>query len=153
PIRKILIANRAEIALRVMRTCRTMGIASVAVYSSADEQAPHVLFADEAVHIGPAPSKNSYLNIDKIIEAARRTGADAIHPGYGFLSENAEFAEACVNAEITFIGPTAEAIRSMGSKTNARRMISEAKVPIVPGYDGREQSPNKLRARAEAIGL
>src|SRR5262245_40456492 len=135
PIRKILIANRAEIAQRVMRTCRTMGIASVAVYSNVDEQGPHRRFADEAVHIGPAPSKDSYLNIDRIIEAAKRTGADAIHPGYGFLSENAEFAEACVDAGITFIGPTAEAIRSMGSKATARRMIAQAGVPIVPGYD------------------
>ena len=130
-----------------------MGIASVAVYSTVDEQAPHVRFADEAVQIGPAPSKDSYLNIDRIIEAARRTGADAIHPGYGFLSENAEFAEACVNTGITFIGPTAAAIRSMGSKTRGRRMVAEAKVPIVPGYDGHEQSSNKLRAMAESIGL
>src|SRR5262249_32018729 len=103
PIKKILIANRAEIALRVMRTCRHMGLPSVAVSSSVDERAPHIRFADEAVHIGPAPSKDSYLNIERIIEAAKRTGVDAIHPGYGFLSENAEFAEACVNAGITFI--------------------------------------------------
>ena len=130
-----------------------MGIASVAVYSTVDEQGPHVRFADEAVHIGPAPSKDSYLNIDRIIEAARRTGADAIHPGYGFLSENAEFADACVKTGITFIGPTAAAIRSMGSKTSARKMIAEAKVPIVPGFDGDEQSSNKLRIMAEAIGL
>ena len=130
-----------------------MGVSSIAVYSTADEQAPHVLFADEAVHIGPAPSKDSYLNIDRIIEAAKRTGADAIHPGYGFLSENPEFAEACVNAGITFIGPTAAAIRSMGSKTSARKILAEAKVPIVPGFDGDEQSSNKLRIMAETIGL
>jgi acetyl/propionyl-CoA carboxylase alpha subunit len=122
------------------------------VYSNADEQAPHVRSADEAVHIGAAPSRDSYLNIERIIEAAKRTGADAIHPGYGFLSENADFAEACVDAGVTFIGPAAEAIRSMGSKATARRLIAEAKVPIVPGYDG-EQSPTKLRSKAEAIGL
>jgi len=130
-----------------------MGISTVAVYSTVDEQAPHVHFADEAVHIGPAPSQDSYLNIARIIEAAKRTGADAIHPGYGFLSENADFAEACVNSGIVFIGPTAAAIRSMGSKTSARRMLAEAKVPIVPGYDGHEQSPDRLRPRAEEIGL
>jgi 3-methylcrotonyl-CoA carboxylase alpha subunit/geranyl-CoA carboxylase alpha subunit len=152
-IKKILIANRAEIALRVMRTCRNMGISTVAVYSAADARAPHVRVADEAVYIGPAPSKDSYLNIERIIEAAKRKRADAIHPGYGFLSENAEFAEACANAGITFIGPTPEAIRSMGLKTTARKIIAEADVPVVPGYDDDEQPPNKLRGKIEAIGL
>jgi len=152
-IRKILIANRAEIALRVMRTCRDMGISTVAVYSDADERAPHLRFADEAVHIGPAPSKDSYLNIDRIIAAAKQTGAEAIHPGYGFLSENAEFAETCAREGITFIGPTASAIRSMGLKTTARKMIAQARVPIVPGFDGGDQSADKLREKAEAIGL
>ncbi len=149
----ILIANRGEIALRVMRTCRAMGISTVAVYSDADALAPHVHFADEAVHIGPAPSKDSYLNIEKIIDAAKRTGAGAIHPGYGFLSENADFAEACEAAGITFIGPSADAMRKMGLKSTARRMMAEAGVPIVPGYDGEDQSVETLRKNVEAIGL
>jgi len=149
----ILIANRGEIALRVMRTCRAMGISTVAVYSDADARAPHVRLADEAVHIGPAPSKDSYLNVDKIIEAAKRTCAEAIHPGYGFLSENADFAEACEAAGITFIGPSSDAIRKMGLKNTARRMMAEAGVPIVPGYDGEDQSIETLSKNAEAIGL
>ena len=147
--RKILIANRGEITIRVMRTCRAMGISTVAVYSDADARSAHVRFADEAVHIGPSPSKDSYLNVEKIIEAARRTGAGAIHPGYGFLSENADFAEACEAAGITFIGPTADAIRRMGLKITARRMMADAGVATVPGYDGYEQSGRN----AEAIGL
>ncbi len=149
----ILVANRGEIAQRVMRTCRAMGISTVAVYSDADARSPHVRFADEAVHIGPAPSKDSYLNVEKIIEAAIRTGAEAIHPGYGFLSENADFAEACEIAGITFIGPTPDAIRKMGLKSTARRMMAEAGVPIVPGYDGEDQSLEGLSKNAEAIGL
>jgi len=149
----ILIANRGEIALRVMRTCRALGISTVAVYSDADVRAPHVRFADQAVHIGPAPIKDSYLNIEKIIDAARRTGAEAIHPGYGFLSENADFAEACEAAGITFIGPNADAIRKMGLKNTARRMMAEAGVPIVSGYDGEDQSIEALSKNAEAIGL
>src|SRR5437773_9935077 len=120
PFNRILIANRGEIAIRVMRTCRAMGISTVAVYSDADERTPHVRFADEAVHIGPAPSKDSYINVGKIIDAALRIGAEAIHPGYGFLSENADFAEACEAAGITFIGPSAGAIRKMGLKSTAR---------------------------------
>jgi len=152
-LNKILIANRGEIALRVTRTCRAMGISIVAVYSDADARAPHVRFADEAVHIGPAPSKESYLNIQKIIEAARRTGAEAIHPGYGFLSENAGFAEACEAAGIKFIGPTADAIRKMGLKSTARRMMAAGGVPVVPGYDGEDQSIETLSKSAEAIGL
>jgi acetyl-CoA carboxylase biotin carboxylase subunit len=150
---KILIANRGEIALRVMRTCRAMGISTVAVYSDADARALHVRFGDEAVHIGAAPSKDSYLNIEKIIEAARRTGAEAIHPGYGFLSENADFAEACEAAGITFIGPAPDAIRKMGLKNTARQIMSAAGVPVVPGYDGEDQSPEVLREKAVAIGL
>ncbi len=130
-----------------------MGISIVAVYSDADARAPHVRFADEAVHIGPAPSKESYLNIQKIIEAARRTGAEAIHPGYGFLSENAGFAEACEAAGIKFIGPTADAIRKMGLKSTARRMMAAGGVPVVPGYDGEDQSIETLSKSAEAIGL
>jgi acetyl-CoA carboxylase biotin carboxylase subunit len=150
---KILIANRGDIASRVMRTCRAMGISTVAVYSDPDARAPHVRFADEAVHIGPAPGKDSYLNIDKIIAAAKQTGADAIHSGYGFLSENADFAEACEAAGITFIGPSSDAIRKMGLKSTARKMMAEAGVPIVPGYDGEDQSIETLSKKAEAIGL
>jgi acetyl-CoA carboxylase biotin carboxylase subunit len=149
----ILIANRGEIALRVMRTCRAMGISTVAVYSEVDARALHVRFADEAVNIGPAPSKDSYLNVDKIVEAAKQTGAEAIHPGYGFLSENAGFAEACEAAGITFIGPSADSIRKMGSKTAARQIMASAGVSIVPGYDGEEQSIEALRKNAIGIGL
>jgi acetyl-CoA carboxylase biotin carboxylase subunit len=149
----ILIANRGEIALRVMRTCRAMGIATVAVYSDADAQAPHVRFADEAVHLGPAPSKDSYLNVERIIDAARRTGTDAIHPGYGFLSENAAFAEACEAAGITFIGPPAGIIRKMGLKSTALRLMAEAGVPVVPGYHGEDQSLETFSENSEAIGL
>jgi len=150
---KILIANRGEIALRVMRTCHAMGISTVAVYSDPDARAPHVRVADEAVLIGPAPSKDSYLDIERIIEAGKRTGADAIHPGYGFLSENAEFAEACEAAGITFIGPSSDAIRKMGLKNTARRIMAEAGVPIVPGQDGQDQSIETLRKNVEALGL
>jgi acetyl-CoA carboxylase biotin carboxylase subunit len=151
--RKILIANRGEIALRVMGTCRAMGIATVAVYSDADANAPHVRFADEAVHIGAAPAKDSYLNISKIIEAARLTGADAIHPGYGFLSENAEFAEACTRAGFVFIGPQADTIRRVGLKSPARKLAAAAGAPVVPGYDGEEQDNEILRAEILKIGF
>jgi propionyl-CoA carboxylase alpha chain len=151
--RKILIANRGEIALRVMRTCREMGIATVAVYSEADVSAAHTRYADEAAFIGPAPSKDSYLCIEKVIEAARRTGADAIHPGYGFLSENAEFAESCAAAGIVFIGPPPQAIRRMGLKSRARKLMAEAGVSIVPGYDGDRQDVETLRAEMAKIGL
>ncbi len=151
--RKILIANRAEIALRVMRTCRAMGIATTGVYSDADIDAPHTRFADEAVHIGPSPGKDSYLNLAKIIEAAQRSGADAIHPGYGFLSENAEFAEACARAGIIFIGPSPRVIRQMGLKSAARRLMSEAGVRVVPGYDGEDQGIETLRAQIRRVGF
>jgi acetyl-CoA carboxylase biotin carboxylase subunit len=150
---RILIANRGEIALRVMRTCREMGISTVAVYSDADARAPHVRFADQAVHIGPAPSKESYLNTERIIEAAKKTGADAIHPGYGFLSENAEFANACEQAGIAFIGPKPDAIRKMGLKSTARGLMMKAGVPVVPGYHDDDQSLQTLTENAEAIGL
>jgi len=153
PFRKILIANRGEIALRVMRTCREMGISTVAVYSEADARAPHVRFADESVHIGPAASKDSYLNIERIIDAARRTGAEAIHPGYGFLSENADFTEACEAAGITFIGPKPDAIRKMGLKSTARGLMMKAGVPVVLGYHDDDQSLQTLSENAEAIGL
>jgi acetyl-CoA carboxylase biotin carboxylase subunit len=151
--RKILVANRGEIALRVMRTCRAMGIETVAVYSDADAQAPHVRFAVEAVHLGAAPAQDSYLRIDKIIEAAIRTGADAIHPGYGFLSESAEFAEVCAVAGVVFIGPSPAAIQAMGLKNSARRLAMEAGAPVVPGYDGEDQSIETLRARMIEIGF
>ena len=145
---KILVANRGEIAIRVMRTCRAMGISAVGVYSDADLRSPHVRYADEAVRIGPPPGKDSYLSIGNIIEAAQRTGAEGIHPGYGFLSENADFAEACDAAGITFIGPTAPAIRAMGLKSTARGLISRAGVPVVPGYDGLD-----IPKQGEAVGF
>src|SRR5271170_2670147 len=131
---KILIANRGEIACRVIKTARRMGIATVAVYSEADSEALHVRMADEAVPIGPAPSTESYLRIEGIIEACRKTGAEAVHPGYGFLSERAEFASALAEAGIVFIGPTPEAIAAMGDKISAKRLAQEAGVATVPGY-------------------
>src|SRR5215470_16882884 len=145
---KILIANRGEIALRIMRTCRRLGIASVPVYSEADSRSPHARLADEAVCIGPPPVRRSYLNIERIIDAARRTGAQAVHPGYGFLSENAEFAAACAEAGLVFIGPSPESIRSMGLKSTARKMMAWAGLPIVPGYDGEDQDLESLRCSA-----
>lgn len=141
-IRKLLIANRGEIAVRVIRACREMGIASVAVYSEADKESLHVQLADEAVCIGPAPSSKSYLNMERIISAALVTGADAIHPGFGFLSENAAFAECCEKCGITFVGPPSSVIRSMGNKQEARNTMIKASVPVIPGtetsvYDGK----------------
>ena len=149
---KVLVANRGEIACRVMATCRRLGIATVAVYSDADANARHVALADEAVHIGPSAARDSYLVIDKIIAAARRTGAQAIHPGYGFLSERAEFADACATAGITFIGPSPSAIRAMGLKGAAKALMVQAGVPVVPGYHGDDQSPDFLAAEAARIG-
>jgi acetyl-CoA carboxylase biotin carboxylase subunit len=134
--KKILIANRGEIALRIIRTCRDMGIKTVAVYSEADKDSLHVRFADEAVCIGPPPSRDSYLSIPRIIAAAEITNADAIHPGYGFLAENAEFSEICQESEIKFIGPSPEMIRSMGDKAYAKETMRKANVPVVPGSDG-----------------
>ena len=151
--RKILVSNRGEIALRIMRTCRRMGIATVAVYSDADARSPHVRFADGAINIGPAPGKESYLVIEKIIEAARRTDADAVHPGYGFLSENADFAARCESAGLTFIGPSSDSIRRMGLKSAARRIMAEAGVPVVPGYDGSDQRAEALSGHALEVGL
>src|SRR5690606_1233635 len=137
--RKILIANRGEIACRIIRTARRMGIATVAVYSDADAHALHVEMADEAVRIGPAPVAESYLAAEKIIEAARMRGAEAIHPGYGFLSENPEFVDRVVAAGLTFIGPSAASIRAMGLKDAAKRLMEQAGVPVVPGYHGEAQ--------------
>jgi acetyl-CoA carboxylase biotin carboxylase subunit len=151
--KRILIANRGEIAVRIMRTCRAMGIESVAVYSDADENAPHTRLAGQAVQIGPPPATESYLNINRIIDAAARTRADAIHPGYGFLSENGDFADACSAAGIVFIGPSSDAIRKMGSKSVARRLAVDAGVPVVPGYDGDVQDVALLRERAIVIGF
>lgn len=152
-IRRVLIANRGEIALRIIRTCRQMGLATVAVYSAADADAPHVEAADAAVPIGPAPATESYLNIGRIIAAARETGADAIHPGYGFLSENAAFAEACEQAGVTFVGPPASVIRHTGLKTAAREAVKAAGVPIVPGVAPADQSDAALAAALGAVGL
>ncbi|MBI0537617.1 acetyl-CoA carboxylase biotin carboxylase subunit [Roseomonas sp. KE2513] len=148
----ILIANRGEIACRVIRTARRMGIRTVAVHSDADADAMHVAMADESRRLGPAPARESYLRIDAIIAAARASGAEAIHPGYGFLSENAEFAEACAAAGIVFIGPPPSAIRAMGSKSAAKALMERAGVPLVPGYHGEDQSPDTLRQAAERIG-
>lgn len=151
-LQKLLIANRGEIACRIIRTAQRMGIQTVAVYADADSQALHVKLADEAVHIGPSASAESYLVIDKIIAAAKQTGAQAIHPGYGFLSENEAFADACASNNIIFVGPPVNAIAAMGSKSAAKAIMAEANVPLVPGYHGSEQSPAFLAEEAEKIG-
>jgi len=150
--RSLLIANRGEIACRVIRTARRMGLRTIAVYSDADANALHVKMADEAVHIGPAPVRESYLRADAILAAARQTGAEAIHPGYGFLSENAEFAEACAAAGIIFVGPPASAIRAMGLKDRAKALMAKAGVAVVPGYLGDDQSAKHLASEAGKIG-
>ncbi len=149
---KILIANRGEIACRVIRTARRMGIRTVAVYSDADADALHVSMADEAVHIGAPPSRDSYLRSDRVLEAALQTGAEAIHPGYGFLSENADFCRNCADAGIIFIGPPVPAIEAMGSKSAAKQIMAEAGVPLVPGYHGDDQDPNLLKQSANEMG-
>ncbi|AZP11998.1 acetyl/propionyl/methylcrotonyl-CoA carboxylase subunit alpha [Undibacterium parvum] len=149
---KILIANRGEIACRVAATARRMGIKTVAVYSEADANAKHVAVCDEAILIGPAPAKESYLRADKIIQVALATGAQAIHPGYGFLSENADFADACAKAGLVFIGPPASAIRAMGSKSAAKSLMEKANVPLVPGYHGETQDADLLQNEADRIG-
>ncbi|RUO43944.1 3-methylcrotonyl-CoA carboxylase [Aliidiomarina taiwanensis] len=151
-INKVLIANRGEIACRVIHSARKMGIQTVAVYSDADHNAQHVLLADEAVHIGPAPSNESYLCIDKIIAAAQRTGAQAVHPGYGFLAENEAFAEALAQAGLIFVGPPTTAIQAMGSKSAAKTIMADAKVPLVPGYHGEDQSDALLRSESDNMG-
>ena len=151
-IKSLLIANRGEIACRVIRTARKMGIRTVAVYSDADAKALHVRMADEAVHIGPSPARESYLVGDKIIAAAKATGAEAIHPGYGFLSENADFAQAVIDAGLIWVGPKPASIRAMGLKDAAKKLMAEAGVPVTPGYLGENQDPKHLKKEADAIG-
>lgn len=151
--RRLLIANRGEIACRIVRTARHMGIATIAIYSEADAHALHVRAADSALLIGPPPARDSYLNIPAIIAAARQSGADAIHPGYGFLSENPAFAEACAEAGIVFVGPPPDAMRAMGSKASAKMLMEQAGVPLLPGYHGENQAPEFLAHQAARIGF
>lgn len=153
PFRKILIANRGEIALRVMRTARRLGYETVAVYSTADTHARHVREADQAVWIGESQPSQSYLRIDSIVAAAKASGADAVHPGYGFLAENAEFAKACREAGLVFIGPSPEAINAMGHKAGAKDIMQKAGVPCVPGYQGEDQSDATMLTAAKRIGF
>ena len=150
--KKVLIANRGEIAVRIARACSQLGITTVAVYSDADASAMHVRMCNEAYHIGPPPAIESYLRGDRIIEVALRAGCDAIHPGYGFLAENAPFASAVTQAGIVWIGPPPDAIALMGSKIEAKRLAQQHGVPLVPGYFGDDQSPHRLSAEAERIG-
>ena len=152
PIRTLLVANRGEIAVRVIRTCRERGIETVAVYSDADADALHVRLADRAVRLGPAPSSESYLVADRVLDAARQTGADAVHPGYGFLSENADFARACADAGVTFVGPPPDAIHTMGDKTEARKLMAEAGVPMAPGTPDAIADPAEAERVAGEIG-
>src|SRR5215218_6094744 len=151
-LKSLLIANRGEIACRVIRTARVLGIRTVAVFSDADAKALHVRMADEAVHIGPSPARESYLVGEKIIEAAKATGAEAIHPGYGFLSENADFAQAVIDAGLIWVGPKPDSIRAMGLKDAAKKLMSDAGVPVTPGYLGEDQDPKRLKKEADAIG-
>src|SRR5215468_5300130 len=151
--RTLLIANRGEIACRVIRTAKAMGLRTVAGYSEADRDAMHVAMADEAVLLGPARARDSYLNIERVIDVARRTGAEAVHPGYGFLSENAEFATACLKAGLVFVGPTAEMMTAMGSKSGSKALMEKAGVPLVPGYHGEAQDEGTLANAAERIGF
>src|SRR3954466_1526847 len=150
---KVLIANRGEIAVRVIRACRELGYPTVAVYSEPDRAALHVVYADQAMPVGPAPSRESYLRIDAILDAAKKSGADAIHPGYGFLAENAGFARACRDAGIIFIGPSPESIDAMGSKTESRQRMQAAGVPVVPGLTEAVKSFDEIEAFAKDAGL
>lgn len=152
-INKILIANRGEIACRVVRTARRLGVRTVAVYSDADVKSLHVRLADEAYHIGPAASQKSYLRGEKILEIAKRANCQAVHPGYGFLSENVEFSELCQREGIIFMGPPATAIRDMGIKSTSKHIMAAAGVPIIQGYHGEEQSDERLVAEATKIGF
>ncbi|HEX2256332.1 MAG TPA: biotin carboxylase N-terminal domain-containing protein, partial [Afifellaceae bacterium] len=151
-LKTLLIANRGEIARRILRTARRMGIRTIAVYTEADRTWPHWREADDAVPIGSGPAAESYLSIERIVDAARRSGADCVHPGYGFLSENADFAEACVAAGLIFVGPPPQAIRAMGSKAEAKTLMARAGVPVVPGYNGERQDPDFLKQKAYEIG-
>jgi 3-methylcrotonyl-CoA carboxylase alpha subunit len=151
--RTLLIANRGEIAARVIRTARAMGLRTVAVYSEADRDAMHVAMADEAVLLGPARARDSYLNIERVIEVARQSGAEAVHPGYGFLSENAEFAQACADAGLVFVGPTAAMMMAMGSKSGSKALMEKAGVPLVPGYHGEAQDEATLAKAADKVGF
>src|SRR6202047_5010479 len=151
--RTLLIANRGEIAVRVIRTAKAMCLRAVAVYSEADRGAMHVAMADEAVLLGPARARDSYLNIARVIEAARQSGAEAVHPGYGFLSESAGFAQACFEAGLIFVGPTADMIRAMGSKSGSKMLMEKAGVPLVPGYHGEAQDDATLAKAADQIGF
>ncbi|NNF17416.1 MAG: ATP-grasp domain-containing protein, partial [Gammaproteobacteria bacterium] len=152
-LNRLLIANRGEIACRIIRSARDMGLHTIAVYSDADKDAPHRLIADESVCIGPGPAGASYLNVDNILQAAAQTHADALHPGYGFLSENAGFATACKDAGIAFIGPSAGAIEAMGNKAEAKRLMLKAGVPCVPGYEGEDQNDAALISHGKRIGF
>src|SRR5688572_11583724 len=147
----VLIANRGEIACRIARTASRLGLRTIAVYSDADANALHVRLCDEAYRIGPPPARDSYLAVEKLIEVARRAGADCVHPGYGFLSENAEFAEACAKAGIVFVGPPPAAIRAMGLKDRAKSLMEKAGVPVVPGYHGERQEAAFLKQKATEI--
>src|ERR1700728_1178195 len=151
--RTLLIANRGEIAVRVIRTAKAMGLRTVAVYSEADRGAMHVALADEAVLLGPARARDSYLNIAAVIEAARKTGAEAVHPGYAFLSENAEFGQPCLDAGLVFVGPTAAMMTAMGSKSGSKFLMEQAGVPLVPGYHGEAQDEATLAAAADKVGF
>jgi len=151
--RTLLIANRGEIACRVIHTAKAMGLRTVAVYSEADRDAMHVAMADEAILLGPARARDSYLNIERVIEVARKSGAEAVHPGYGFLSESAEFAQACLDAGLVFVGPTADMIRAMGSKSGSKMLMEKAGVPLVPGYHGEAQDETTLAKAADKIGF
>ena len=152
-LRKLLVANRGEIALRVMRTAKKMGLLTVAVYTDADEQSPHVNFADQSVNIGKGPIADSYLSIEKIMEVALSTGCDAVHPGYGFLSENSDFAEACEKAKVTFVGPSSKAIEAMGNKAKAKAIMKEAGVPCIPGAEVANKNDRELQLAAESVGF
>src|ERR1700728_1245437 len=155
-LRRLLIANRGEIVCRIARTAQRLGVTSIAVYSEADTQARHVRLADEAYYLGPAPPAESYLDIKKILGVAARVGADAVHPGYGFLSENADFAQACADAGLVFVGPPADAIRAMGSKTSAKRLMAQAGVPVLPGVtigDGEASPENYSEISRTSVGF
>src|ERR1700739_2602453 len=151
--RTLLIANRGEIAVRVIRTAREMGLRTVAVFSEADRNAMHVAMADDAVLLGHSRARDSYLNIERVIEAAKKSGAEAVHPGYGFLSENAEFAQACADSNLVFVGPTAAMMTAMGSKSGSKALMEKAGVPLVPGFHGEAQDDKTLAKAADRIGF